>query len=94
MIKANGYRISPTEIEDAALASGAAGAAVAFGVTDDRAGQRIMLVATPLGEAPDARLRAALLQALPSYMQPAIEWRDTLPRLANGKLDRAAVKSR
>jgi len=31
---------------------------------------------------------------LPSFMQPArYDWRDTLPRNANGKLDRAALKA-
>jgi len=86
MIKTGGYRVSPTEIEDAALAAGA-DAAVAVGVADGRLGQAIALVVTgPLDD-------AALAQALPGFMQPArIERRATLPVLANGKLDRAALR--
>jgi len=92
-IKVNGHRISPTEIEEAALASAAVGQAVAFGVPDDRTGQAVALVATPLGDDVEARLRAHLARVLPSYMQPAtVAWRDALPVNANGKLDRAALK--
>ena len=40
----------------------------------------------------EAALRARLRTALPSFMQPArYDWRDGLPRNANGKLDRAAI---
>ncbi len=86
MIKTGGYRVSPTEVEDAALAAGADGA-VAVGVADDRLGQAIVLAVTgPLDE-------AALTRALPGFMQPArIERRAALPLLANGKLDRAALR--
>ena len=90
MIKTGGYRVSPTEIEEAVLAAGARGA-VAVGVPDARAGQAIVLFAV----ADDAAvLAAALRQALPGYMQPArIELLAALPVLANGKLDRAALKA-
>ena len=94
MIKTSGNRVSPTEIEDAALASVACGAAMALGVPDVRLGQAVVLIATPLGEDAEARLRAALAATLPGYMMPArIVWRDALPVNANGKLDRAALKA-
>ena len=94
MIKTSGHRVSPTEIEDAALASGACGTAMALGVPDARLGQAVTLVATPLGDDAEVRLRAALAAALPGYMQPArIAWRDALPVNANGKLDRAALRA-
>ena len=42
----------------------------------------------------EARLRERLRRDLPSFMQPArYDWRDDLPRNANGKLDRAALKA-
>ena len=41
MIKVSGNRISPTEIEEAALASGAVREALAFGVPDEQLGQAI-----------------------------------------------------
>ena len=92
-IKVSGHRISPTEIEEAALASGACAQAVAFGIADNRTGQAVALVATPLGDHAEARLRGHLARVLPSYMQPAtVTWRDALPVNANGKLDRAALK--
>ena len=92
MIKVSGNRISPTEIEEAALASGAVGDAAAFGVPDERTGQAIVLVAA--GEGDEAALRAHLKRQLPPHMQPArIEWRESLPIGPNGKLDRAALKA-
>jgi acyl-CoA synthetase (AMP-forming)/AMP-acid ligase II len=92
MIKVSGNRISPTEIEEAALASGAVRDAAAFGVPDERTGQAIVLVA--VGEGDEAALRAHLKRLLPPHMQPArIDWRDTLPIGPNGKLDRNALKA-
>ena len=92
MIKVSGNRISPTEIEEAALASGAVRDAAAFGVPDERVGQAIVLVV--VGEGDEAALRAFLKRQLPAHMQPArFVWRDTLPIGPNGKLDRAALKT-
>ncbi len=92
MIKVSGNRISPTEIEDAALASGAATDAAAFGLPDDRTGQAIVLVA--VGASDEAALRRHLKRTLPPHMQPAhIIWRETLPVGPNGKLDRTALKA-
>jgi acyl-CoA ligase (AMP-forming) (exosortase A-associated) len=96
MIKSAGNRISPTEIEEAVLAGGEAAEAVAIGVADARLGQAIAVVARAVGDAGEAeeRLRERLRRDLPSFMQPArYEWRDELPRNANGKLDRAALKA-
>jgi acyl-CoA ligase (AMP-forming) (exosortase A-associated) len=93
MIKSSGNRISPTEIEEAAIASGAAAEAVAIGVDDDRLGQAILLYARPVGEDAETRLRDYFRRNLPNFMQPArLVWREELPRNANGKLDRAALK--
>lgn len=91
MIKSAGNRISPTELEEAALAGGEAREAVAVGVFDERLGQAIVLVLA--GDATnDAALRERLRRELPNFMQPArVEWRETLPRNANGKLDRTAI---
>jgi len=94
MIKSAGNRISPTEIEEAAMASGAASEAVAIGVPDERLGQAILLYACQSGAGADERLRDWFKRNLPSFMQPArVIWRDELPRNANGKLDRAALKA-
>ena len=49
MIKTSGYRVSPTEIEEEAYATGLVRDAVALGVEDAKLGQRILLVASPAG---------------------------------------------
>jgi acyl-CoA ligase (AMP-forming) (exosortase A-associated) len=91
MIKSAGNRISPAEVEEVIVRGGEASEAVAVGIADDRLGQAIavMLAGKATGE---PSLRARLRGELPSFMQPMrYEWRDELPRNANGKLDRAAI---
>jgi acyl-CoA ligase (AMP-forming) (exosortase A-associated) len=93
MIKTAGNRVSPTEIEEAAIASGAAVEAVALGVPDERLGQAIILVARAAGDDADAVLRDHFKRQLPNFMQPReVLWRAELPRNPNGKLDRAAIR--
>ena len=93
MIKTAGNRVSPTEVEDVAVASGLIFEAVAFGVPDARLGAAIVLIVRGKGGVADeAGLAAHLRQNLPNFMQPqVIEWRDALPRNPNGKLDRVAI---
>ena len=95
MIKTSGNRVSPQEVEDAALATGLVAEAVALGVPDARLGQAIHLVARAApgheAEAAEALVRA-LAGTLPNFMVPhAIHWRDAMPLSANGKLDRVAL---
>jgi acyl-CoA ligase (AMP-forming) (exosortase A-associated) len=93
MIKVSGNRISPTEIEQAAAATGLVAECVAIGVPDARLGQSITLVARALSDSAKDELLPALKAQLPSFMIPSvIDWRDDLPRNANGKLDRALLK--
>ena len=92
MIKVSGNRLSPTEIEEAALASGAVREVLALGVKDERLGQAVKLIAVPRGEDAEQRLRVHLATELPAYMQPReIVWREALPVSPNGKVDRAAL---
>ncbi|MEA3016479.1 MAG: hypothetical protein QOI38_1201 [Sphingomonadales bacterium] len=94
MIKTSGNRVSPTEVEEAAVASGVALEAVALGVPDPRLGAAIALVVRPAASEREEELRAFLKRELPNFMQPAIVlWRDELPRSPNGKLDRERLKS-
>ena len=93
MIKTSGNRVSPTEIEEAAIASGLVYEAVALGYPDDRLGEGIALILRPDRRAEEASFRAFLKQQLPNFMQPSrILWRDELPRSPNGKLDRNRLK--
>ena len=93
MIKTSGNRVSPTEVEEAAIASGLVYEAVALGYPDDRLGEGIALVLRPDRRAREDELRAFLKKELPNFMQPGrIIWRDELPRSPNGKLDRNLLK--
>jgi acyl-coenzyme A synthetase/AMP-(fatty) acid ligase len=90
MIKSAGNRISPQEVEEAAIATGFAEEAVALGVPDERLGQAIHLVVRGSGD--DEGLRQALRRELPNFMQPSvIRWLDAMPLNPNGKIDRAML---
>lgn len=94
MIKTSGNRVSPTEVEEAALASGAVAQSVAFGIPDVELGQAIVLVAEPHGDRAEERLLAWFAAELPPFLKPRrIIWRDALPLGPNGKLDRAAIQA-
>ena len=91
MIKSAGNRISPQEVEEAALATGLVSEAVALGAPDERLGQAVELVVRG-AEGGDDALKAALAKALPGFMQPRrIHWRAALPLGPNGKIDRVAL---
>jgi len=94
MIKTAGNRISPQEVEDAAIATGLVVEAVALGLPDARLGQAVHLVvraapgATHAGEELPRRLKADL----PNFMQPSvIHWKEAMPISPNGKLDRTGL---
>ena len=94
MIKSAGNRISPQEIEEAALASGLVAEAVALGIPDARLGQAVHLIVRPIAGIADAEteLPRILMQQLPNFMQPkVIHWRDAMPISANGKIDRTGL---
>ena len=94
MIKTAGNRISPTEVEEAAIASGLIHEAVALGFPDARLGEAIALIVRPARRDQEEALRAFLRRQLPNFMQPGpIIWRDELPRSPNGKLDRVELKN-
>ena len=95
MIKTSGYRVSPSEIEEAAYSTGLVRDTLALGEEDAMLGQRIVLVVTPMRPEFDVHaLAAALKQILPLYMVPSrIDVRDELPRSPNGKYDRALLMS-
>jgi len=91
MIKTAGNRVSPQEIEEAALATGLVGEAVALGAPDERLGQAVVLAVRGLAD--EAALRAALKRELPNYMQPReIHAVAAMPLNPNGKIDREALR--
>jgi acyl-CoA ligase (AMP-forming) (exosortase A-associated) len=93
MIKTSGYRVSPTEIEEVVFATGLISDAAAVGVPHPTLGQAVALVVagTQSPGAATALLNECKKQ-LPAYMVPAhIDWREAIPRNANGKYDRALL---
>jgi acyl-CoA ligase (AMP-forming) (exosortase A-associated) len=95
MIKTSGNRVSPTEIEEAAVESGVVAEACALGRKDDRLGAVIILFVRATVEVADDALRAHLKSTLPNFMHPAeIVWLGEFPKNANGKLDRNALMER
>lgn len=95
MIKTSGNRVSPTEVEEAAIESGLVVEACALGRKDDRLGEAIILFVRAQGEADEAALSAHMKAALPNFMQPAAYvWLDHFPKNANGKLDRDGLKDK
>ncbi|MDO7835029.1 acyl-CoA ligase (AMP-forming), exosortase A system-associated [Sphingobium sp. HBC34] len=92
MIKSAGNRISPTEVEEAALAVPGVAEAVALGIRDERLGQAVRLLLRSADGAVADAVAAHLKQELPNFMQP----RDMIvltqfPRNPNGKIDRVAL---
>jgi acyl-CoA synthetase (AMP-forming)/AMP-acid ligase II len=98
MIKSSGYRISPTEVEEALMATGAFRQVAVIGLPDAVAGQRVHAA----GVASDPETFAAqhileqVSERLAAYMIPrSIELVDRLPTSPNGKVDyKALVRER
>ena len=92
MIKTSGYRVSPTEVEEALYATKLVGEAAALGVPHPVLGQAIVVVATPgpYEGVDGAALIAACRDRLPAFMLPMhVSVRaGPLPRNPNGKIDR------
>ena len=93
MIKSAGNRISPQEVEEAAIATDLVQEAVALGIPDERLGHAVHLVVRGSDETDERAKLAKLLKAeLPNFMQPQmIHWRDAMPLNPNGKIDRTAL---
>lgn len=95
LIKVSGYRVSPTEIEDALLASGLVVEVAAFGVPHPELGQAIVVLAVAAEGVAGAALLKESQRRLPAYMVPAhIDLRaEAFPRNPNGKLDRKLLRA-
>ncbi|MDQ3000593.1 MAG: acyl-CoA ligase (AMP-forming), exosortase A system-associated [Fibrobacterota bacterium] len=96
MIKVSGNRISPTEVEELLHTSGLARDAMALGVPHEVYGQTVYVVVVPAEGRAGLDATAvidACKKAMPAYMVPQqVEIRESLPRNANGKVDRALIK--
>jgi amino acid adenylation domain-containing protein len=94
MVKTRGYRVELGEVEAALYAHPAVREAVVLPVPDEMLGSRLRAVICP--GRPGGLTREEVLehcrQRLPGYMVPdTVEFREVLPRTANGKVDRVGL---
>lgn len=97
MIKSSGFRVSPTEVEEALFSSGKLRGAAVIGVPDDVLGQVIKaFVVVKEGEQVEPEtLIAHCSERLPRYMVPKhIEIVPELPKTPSGKVDYPALRRR
>src|SRR5436190_12016817 len=91
MIKTRGYRVELGEIEAVMVAHPAVDEAVALPIPDEAIGNAIHAIVTLADHVAldSIRLKQHCAEKLPAYMVPEkIEFRDSLPRTDNGKIDR------
>ncbi len=96
MIKNQGYRLSPEEVENLLLGSGLVHEACAFGVENPAVGQDVIAVIS-LRDGRDGALDSVREHAVnngPPYMIPKeiLVW-DELPKTGSGKIDRKGISS-
>lgn len=95
MIKSNGVRISPTEVEESIYRSNLIEHSVAFGVADEVKGQVVHVAVSTLDDRPLAEDELLLFcrQHMPPYMVPhrIHHWKGEMPRTGSGKIDRVKV---
>jgi acyl-CoA ligase (AMP-forming) (exosortase A-associated) len=97
MIKSSGYRISPTEVEEALFQSGQIRHAAVIGLPDEVLGQTIKAFVVPMnGEPVDTeKLVTFCSSKIPRYMVPkAVEVLPELPKTSSGKVDYPALRRR
>jgi acyl-CoA ligase (AMP-forming) (exosortase A-associated) len=97
MIKSQGYRLSPEEVENLLIGSGLVHEACAFGVEDLEVGQLVM-AAVSLKDGRDEnavdRVREHVIKNGPPYMVPKeIFVLDELPKTGSGKIDRKGISN-
>ena len=97
MIKTQGYRLSPEEVESLLVGSGLVREACAFGVEDPDVGQQVVAFVSlrdGAGEDSEERIRQHVIKNGPPYMVPKeILVRDELPKTPSGKIDRKGISS-
>lgn len=97
MIKSSGFRISPTEVEEALFSSGKLVGAAVIGIPDEVLGQAIKaFVVLKSGDPVTSQdLLAHCGEKLPRYMVPkTIEVVEELPKTSSGKVDYPALRRR
>jgi fatty-acyl-CoA synthase len=96
VIISGGENVSSIEVEDVIFSHPAVAEVAVIGVPDDRWGELVtaLVVLTPDGELTEADLIAHCRQSLAGYKTPKkVEFRDTLPRTATGKLQKFKLRA-
>jgi acyl-CoA ligase (AMP-forming) (exosortase A-associated) len=97
MIKSSGFRISPSEVEEALFSSGKLSGAAVIGIPDEVLGQTIkafVVLRNGEGIAPEALL-SHCAERLPRYMVPKdLEILSELPKTSSGKVDYPTLRRR
>lgn len=96
MIKTSGNRVSPTEIEEIVYDTGLVAEVAVVGAPHPALGQGIVLFVVPRQglQVVAKALTEECRNQLPTFMVPhAVVSRSVLPRNANGKIDRASLRS-
>lgn len=89
-IKSQGYRVSPSEVEDVLMEGGELSQAAVTGLPAADSGERIHAIVVPAtaGALNAADVLSRCAQRLPSFMVPkTIEVAGALPKSPNGKID-------
>src|SRR6266704_3083480 len=95
MFKTLGYRVELGEIEAVIVAHSAVEEAVVLAISDDEIGNTIRAIVTLCDSrsVTSPELKRHCAEKLPLYMIPEeIEFRDSLPRTGNGKIDRQRLQ--
>lgn len=89
MIKTEGYRVSPTEVEELLMNFDGINEAVVFGMEIEHLGTKIVAIITATGEIEVDDVIAYCRREAPSYLVPhEIILRENLPKTDTGKIDR------
>lgn len=96
LIKTRGERVSPKEVENALCALEGVVECAVIGVPDEILGQAIkaFVVCDGNGRVSEERVLAHCSKSLEPFMIPKyVEFRESLPKSASGKIDRKSLKS-
>jgi acyl-CoA ligase (AMP-forming) (exosortase A-associated) len=97
MIKSQGYRMSPEEIENLLISSGLVHEACAFGVPDPDLGHQVMAVVSLKRDGDEGiidEIREHTVKNGPPYMVPKeIMVQSELPKTPSGKIDRKGIRN-
>ena len=93
-VKVRGHRIELLALEAVLNSHPAVGEAAASALPDQSGGRLAVFLVPRQGAVPDDDLRRFVARRLPAYYQPDhCAWLPELPRTANGKCDRALLRS-